>query len=132
MSAISTSAVSALELKSMSSLAAEVNEKSAEFFATQLVLSFTSLSWETLPSVVLRSVELVESFGTMTGSQKKAMVIFAIQKLITKLDAKSSVAAADPVFQAIVPVLIDQLVTVSKDGIHINMATPSSCFCFSK
>jgi hypothetical protein len=91
-------------------------QTTVESISAKLNLLPDKLDWSTLPIFLARSMELAETYVGLTGAQKKAVVISAIQDLIKNLGKDTPLEFADPVFQALVPTIIDQLVTATKDG----------------
>ena len=89
----------------------------------------TDVSWATLPSVLVHAMEQVEKYKTLSGAQKRQLVIDSMNLLIERLDKDTELEVANPVFKALVPVLIDQLVTAPKDGLEINKRVKSCMSC---
>ena len=89
----------------------------------------TDVSWSTLPSVLVHAMEQVEKYKTLSGAQKRQLVIDSMNLLIERLDKDTELEVANPVFKALVPVLIDQLVTATKDGLEINKRVKSCMSC---
>ena len=89
----------------------------------------TELSLATLPTLVKLACQTVQSYKTLRGAEKKALVIVALQQLIEQTQAQqgADVAAFSPIFVALVPTLIDEFVSVSKDGLDIEVQAPKGC-----
>lgn len=87
------------------------------------------VSWATLPSVIVHAMEHVEKYKTLSGAQKRQLVIDSMNLLIERLGKDTELEVANPVFKALVPVLIDQLVTATKDGLEINKRVKSFASC---
>jgi hypothetical protein len=87
----------------------------------------TEVSWATLPLVIVRAMEQAETYKKMSGAEKRQLVIESVNLLIERLGKNTELEVADPIFKALVPVLIDQLVTATKDGLQVN-ARVKTCF----
>jgi len=96
----------------------------------KLVTDTEPITWSSLPKMVTKAMELVENLYGLNGIQKRQLVIDALTQLVRTVDKEAGISIADPVFQAMLPSLVDHFVTVSKDGLSINVAPPTPAGCF--
>lgn len=96
----------------------------------KLVTDTEPITWSSLPRMVTKAMELVENLYGLNGIQKRQLVIDALTQLVRTVDKEAGISIADPVFQAMLPSLVDHFVTVSKDGLSINVAPPTPAGCF--
>ena len=95
----------------------------------QQLVSDAPVSWMSLPTTLTHAMELAEQVVGLTGPQKRQLVIDALLQLVRTVDKEAGISVADPVFEALLPSLVDHFVTVSKDGISVNVpTTPAGCF----
>ena len=101
----------------------------------QQLVSDAPVSWMSLPTTLTQAMELAEQVVGLTGPQKRQLVIDALLQLVRTVDKEAGISVADPVFEALLPSLVDHFVAVSKDGISVNVpTTPAGCFamfCYS-
>ena len=114
------------------SVAVVVVETEVARLLQKLVTDSESVTWSSLPRTLTKAMELAEQVYGLTGVQKRQLVIDALTQLVRTVGKEAGTTIADPVFEAMLPSLVDHFVTVSKDGLSINVTppTPSGCLAF--
>lgn len=114
------------------SVAVVVVETEVARLLQKLVTDDAPVTWSSLPGIVTKAMEIAEQVYGLNGSQKRQLVIDALTQLVRTVDKEAGISVADPVFEALLPSLVDHFVAVSKDGLSINVVptTPASCFAF--
>lgn len=89
-----------------------------KFRATD-VITFTALA-----------MRLVERYPTLTGPEKKSLVIRLATRLVSEIPKlkKEDKAALDLMIQMALPSAIDHLIAASKGELELNIAAPSGGF----
>jgi hypothetical protein len=113
------------------SVAVVVVETEVARLLQKLVTDDAPVTWSSLPGIVTKAMEIAEQVYGLNGSQKRQLVIDALTQLVRTVDKEAGISVADPVFEALLPSLVDHFVAVSKDGLSINVVTPTPASCFA-
>lgn len=114
------------------SVAVVVVETEVARMLQKLVTDDAPVTWSSLPGIVTKAMEIAEGLYGLNGPQKRQLVIDALTQLVRTVDKEAGISVADPVFEALLPSLVDHFVAVSKDGLSINLTppTPAGCLAF--
>lgn len=89
------------------------------------------ITMSNMSEILIETMKLTGEYKTMSGSQKKQLVIDTLDQLFDRTDSGRYDKEIDLILKTTVPILIDNLVSVDKGNIKINPVV-TSCGCLPK
>jgi ribosomal protein S3AE len=124
----STSNVNTLDLNEISSLTSLTNEQ-----ITSIIKEFTgkfekSINVQNIIDAVVQLMGIVSKIKELTGSQKKELVTKLLLYIVKTTDSGKYDELLDSILIAIIPNVIDNLISVENGEIKINKNIKVKCF----
>jgi hypothetical protein len=83
-----------------------------EKISTQLVDELDNFSLDTIVDIIPHLIRCVEKYKTLSGIEKKRLVLELIECFIDRTDGFGDDTVVDPIIKTIVPSIIDNLIKV--------------------
>jgi hypothetical protein len=98
-----------------------------EKISTQLVDELDNFSLGTIVDIIPHLIICVEKYKTLSGIEKKRLVLELIERFIDRTDGFGDDAIVDPIIKTIVPSVIDNLIKVENKKLVLRKKNTYLC-----